>query len=91
MPTEGDETARLRDLHDDYVWELNAAIAEGREDLIAGLVDGYLADTVQQMAHDRLPGKEPSKEPGPGHGGGHVRLHASSATHRNHWWRRHRQ
>ena len=39
MPTLGDETDRLRDLHDAYSWELNAAIGEGREDLVAGLVD----------------------------------------------------
>ena len=61
VPTGEQETARLRDLHDDYAWELNAAIAEGREDLIAGLVDDYLAAAVQQMARDRVPGQDPPR------------------------------
>ena len=53
MPTLGGETERLRDLHDAYTWELNAAIGEGREDLVAGLVDDYLAEAVHEMAWDR--------------------------------------
>jgi hypothetical protein len=36
-----DLSERLRELHEDYVWQVNAAIGEGREDLVARLVDEY--------------------------------------------------
>jgi hypothetical protein len=48
-----EETERLRELHDDYVWELNAAVAEGREDLICALVDDYLAASMHEMSGAR--------------------------------------
>ena len=50
MPTLGDDTDRLSDLHDAYTWEVNAAIGEGREDLVAALVDDYLAEAMQEMS-----------------------------------------
>ncbi|MFL6129702.1 MAG: hypothetical protein ACJ73E_11625 [Mycobacteriales bacterium] len=31
----------LRKLHEDYVWRVNAAIGEGREDIVARLVAEY--------------------------------------------------
>ena len=53
MPTLGDETARLSDLHDAYIWEVNAAIGEGREDLLAALEEDYLAEAMREMVRDR--------------------------------------
>jgi hypothetical protein len=41
---------RLRDLHDEYVWEVNAAIGEGREDLVRRLVDDHLHKAMQVMS-----------------------------------------
>jgi hypothetical protein len=49
MPAQGDEVRRLRDLHDEYAWEVNAAVAEGREDLVWRLVDDYLAEAMREM------------------------------------------
>ena len=58
MPTSQDETRdeteRLRELHEDYAWQVNAAIGEGREDLIARLSDDYLRKAMQMMAGERL-------------------------------------
>lgn len=45
-------TDRLRDLHDAYVWEVNAAIEEGREDLVWRLVDDYTEAAVREMRAD---------------------------------------
>jgi hypothetical protein len=39
LPTQRDETERLRDLHEDYAWQVNAAIGEDREDLVRKLSD----------------------------------------------------
>jgi hypothetical protein len=49
MPAPG-ESARLRELHDAYAWEVNAAIEEGREDLVWRLVDDYLDRAVRELA-----------------------------------------
>ena len=49
-PGPEDETALLRDLHDDYVWKVNAAVGEGREDLIADLVEEYSDAAMRLMA-----------------------------------------
>jgi hypothetical protein len=49
MPTPGDEDRRLRELHDAYAWEVNAAIEEGREDLVWRLVDDYLVQVMAEM------------------------------------------
>ena len=43
------EVQRLRDLHDFYVWEVNAAIGEGREDLVWELADDYFGRAMQAM------------------------------------------
>ncbi len=47
MPAQEDVAGRLRDLHDEYVWEVNAAIGEGRQDLVRSLVDDYLDEALQ--------------------------------------------
>jgi hypothetical protein len=49
MPAQGDEDRRLRELHDEYAWEVNAAIEEGREDLVWRLVDDYLVRAMAEM------------------------------------------
>jgi hypothetical protein len=49
MPADDEQTARLRELHDAYVWAVNAAVAEGRDDLVAELADGYEVEALRIM------------------------------------------
>jgi len=53
VPSETDETRRLRDLHEDYAWQVNAVVAENREDLLRRLPDEYLAKAMQVMTDAR--------------------------------------
>jgi hypothetical protein len=46
----------LSALHDDYVWDVNAAVAEGREDLVRTLVDDYFELSVRVMMGQQAPG-----------------------------------
>ena len=50
MPADPEQTARLRELHEDYAWKVNAAVAEGREDLIRRLSDEYVEEAVRVLA-----------------------------------------
>jgi hypothetical protein len=52
MLAEPELTARLRELHDDFVWRVNAAVAEGREDLVRQLPEQYLEEAVRMLATD---------------------------------------
>jgi hypothetical protein len=45
-------TDRLRELHDEYAWEVNCAVADGREDLIWRLVDDYVDAAMREMTGD---------------------------------------
>jgi len=63
MPTHKDETERLRELHEDYAWQVNAAVSEGREDLIGRLSDEYLLKAMQLMAGERLLAGEEASAP----------------------------
>jgi hypothetical protein len=49
VPAHDDVDRRLRDLHDGYVWEVNAAVGEGRDDLVQQLVDEYFDAAIQMM------------------------------------------
>jgi hypothetical protein len=44
----GGDAERLRELHDSYVWEVNAAVGEGRMDVVWRLVDDYM-DTALRV------------------------------------------
>ena len=50
------ETDLLRELHDAYVWKVNAAVAEGRMDLVWELADEYTDEAVQLMTRLHSPG-----------------------------------
>jgi len=50
MPADPDQTVRLHVLHDEYVWRVNSAVAEGREDLIRQLSDEYVEEAVLILA-----------------------------------------
>ena len=58
MPGDVERTARLRALHDDCVWKVNEAVAEGREDLIRMLSGEYLELAVRILAEE-LPATGP--------------------------------
>jgi hypothetical protein len=44
-----DDKEQLRELHDTYVWEVNAAVGEGRLDLVWQLADDYLDQALRLM------------------------------------------
>lgn len=48
-----EETRRLRELHEEYAWYVNAAVGEGREDLIVKLSDEYLTSAMEIMVDER--------------------------------------
>ena len=41
---------RLRDLHDEYVWEVNAAVGEDRLDLVGNLADDYMDRALRLLS-----------------------------------------
>jgi hypothetical protein len=43
------ENEQLRALHDTYVWDINAAVGEGRLDLVWELADDYLEQAVAMI------------------------------------------
>ena len=49
------EVERLRELHESYVWKVNAAVGEGREDLVWRLVDDYTELALRLMAEEHGP------------------------------------
>ena len=54
--TAGDElTASLARLHDEHVEQVNAAVGEGREDLLQELSDSYVEEAMTLMAAAGLP------------------------------------
>ena len=52
MSAQPDGVQRLRDLHDLYVWKVNAAIGKGRQDLVWELADDYFEMAMQAMSDD---------------------------------------
>ena len=50
------DNEQLRELHDTYTWEVNAAVGEGRLDLVWGLADEYL-----DRALELITGGEPTE------------------------------
>ena len=46
----------LRELHDAYVWEINAAVGEDRMDLVWRLADEYLGQALQLITAMETPG-----------------------------------
>lgn len=52
------ETDLLRELHDAYVWKVNAAVGEGRMDLVWQFADEYADEALQLMTTLQAPGCE---------------------------------
>lgn len=50
------ESELLRDLHAAYTWEVNAAVGEGRMDLVWRLADEYMVEALQLMSAMESPG-----------------------------------
>ncbi len=47
---------QLRELHDTYAWEVNAAVGEGRLDIVWQLADEYLDKALALMTAGEPPG-----------------------------------
>jgi hypothetical protein len=63
MPADPRQTARLRELHQDFAWKVNAAVAAGRADLIDALCAEYAEEAVRVLTGDP-PAAEVSADPG---------------------------
>jgi hypothetical protein len=50
LPTYAQETRRLRELHETYAWQVNAAIGEGREEIVRQLCDDFLSQALEIMS-----------------------------------------
>ena len=50
------DTEMLRELHDAYAWEVNAAVGEDRMDLVWQLADEYTDKALQLMTAMESPG-----------------------------------
>ena len=46
------DTEQMQELHDAYVWEVNAAVGEGRPDLVWQLADAYIDEALSLMTTD---------------------------------------
>jgi hypothetical protein len=46
MAADPEQTAQLRELHEEFAWKVNAAVAEGREDLIRRYCGEYVEQAV---------------------------------------------
>jgi hypothetical protein len=55
MPADPRQTARLRELHEDFAWKVNAAVAEGREDLIDSLCAEYAEQALRILTEEPAP------------------------------------
>ena len=49
------ELQQLRELHDSYVWEVNAAVGEDRLDLVWQLADDYMDQALRLLASGEPP------------------------------------
>ena len=54
-PDGGELTVRLARLHDEHVERVNAAVGEGREDLLQELSDSYVEQSMALMTAAGLP------------------------------------
>jgi hypothetical protein len=89
----GHDSGRLRALHEHYVWQVNAAVAEGRDDLVAELADEYLEDALAELTAGATPpgtppGTGPECAPEPATSGRTEELAVGPATTPRAWWRR---
>jgi hypothetical protein len=69
MPADLDQTARLRELHDLFAWKVNAAVAEGREDLIRQFSGEYVEEAVRILTEGSPAAGEVCAREDPGAGG----------------------
>jgi len=82
------ETQRLRELHELYVWQINAAVEAGRDDLVAELAEEYTEDALAVLTMGSPDPQPPYPEPAaPPEGRAEVLTAGPSRTARR-WWRR---
>jgi hypothetical protein len=61
LPVEPDQVRRLRELHETYVWKVNAAVGEGRDDLIRRLARDFTDEALRLITDDA--DNEPCRRP----------------------------
>ena len=61
LPVEPNQVRRLRELHETYVWKVNAAVGEGRDDLIRRLGRDF-TDEALRLITDHAD-NEPCRRP----------------------------
>lgn len=49
------ETELLRELHETYIWAVNAAVADGRMDLVRELAEEYTDEALRLMTESAPP------------------------------------
>jgi hypothetical protein len=49
MPAEPNESARLKALHEAYIWRVNAAVQAGRDSVVQDLMDEYLDEGLASL------------------------------------------
>jgi hypothetical protein len=82
MPADPRQTARLRELHQDFVWKVNAAVAAGRDDLVDALCEEYAEEAVGLLTGARPDRQSPP--PPPAHRGWRSLLGSPRPRHRGH-------
>ena len=83
MPSDPRQTARLRELHQDFAWKVNAAVAAGRHDLIDSLSDEYAEEAVRLITGAPPADPCPPLAPPPPHRGWRSLLGSSRSRHRS--------
>lgn len=88
MPADPRQTARLRELHEDFAWKVNAAVAAGRHDLIDSLCDDYAEEAVRLLTDARPADAQPADPrppatPAPAHRGWRSLLGSPRSKHRS--------
>ena len=68
MPADPRQTARLRELHQDFAWKVNAAVAAGRDDLVDALCEEYAEEAVRLLTGAPPDHQPPTPPPRPHRG-----------------------
>ena len=83
MPADPRQTARLRELHQDFAWKVNAAVAAGRADLVDALCEEYADEAVRLLTGAPRADPGPPPPPPPPRGRWRSMLGATRPRHRS--------
>jgi len=83
MPADPRQTARLRELHEDFAWKVNAAVAAGRHDLVDSLCEEYAEEAVRLLTGGTPADPDPWRAPAPPRRGWRSLLGSPRSRHRS--------